>query len=1071
MGVGIVLLAASLGAGGHLSATSSQAPLLLRNPAIGPDSIVFSFAGDLWSVPRNGGRAGRLTVSPGVETDAAFSPDGKWIAFSGTYDGNPDAYVIPASGGTPRRLTYFPGPDGVAGWSPDGKSVLVLSTRGGYLPIPKIYKVPAQGGVAEMLPFPRVREGSLSPDGARLAYSPGFQFQEAWKRYRGGQTYPIWIGQLADSKVKEIPRNNSNDKNPMWVGNSVYFISDRNAGIFGLFRYDVASNKVSEVVKGEGMDIKSATAGFGAIAYEKFGSLRVYDLETKTDKEVPVEIDGDFAEVRPQFKTAGPSNLSISPSGARVAVEARGHVVTVPAAKGDPRDLTPEPGVANRYPAWSPDGKTLAYYSDKGGEYKLVLRNSNSDESRTVELGEAPGYYYQPVWSPDSKRIGYWDNKHNLWSLDVASGVSTKIDTATYEDPTREANIAWSPDSQWMVWSRDLDTQFNAVFLYSFEQKKKVQVTDGLSDAKFPAFDNGGKYLYFIASTDTASSTAWLDLSVLAFQNKTSSVYCAVLKADEPDPLKPESDEEGVAPAKPAESKFGIDLEGLDQRVVTLPVPARNYVALKAGTPGSVLLLHTGLTPTTPTPAPVALTKFDFASKANMPLANNVQAIDVTPKGDKMLLIVGGQALIASTMAPPPPGAGAISLNLDVRIDPRAEWRQMFHEALRVQRDFFYDPNLHGQDVKKLAARYEPYLENLSSRADLNYILEDMLGEISVGHMYISGGDIPGVRGPGGGLLGADYVLEANRYKLSKVLTGESWNPGTRAPLTQPGVAAKVGEFILAIDGKELYAKDDIYQALEGKAGKQIKVKIGPNADGTGSREVVVVPVGSESGLRYLAWREDNRRTVAKLSGGKLGYVHVPDTNLGGWNGFNRFYYSQKDRDGLIIDERFNGGGSVDDYMVDQMIRPMRSMWTARYGKDFASPASQHFGPKVMIIDQYAGSGGDYFPWHFREAKAGPIVGKRTWGGLVGILIFPQLVDGGSVTSPNIAFYNPDGKWEIENYGVPPDVEVEYDPFLWRQGRDAQLEKAVEVAMERLKTWKKPEIKKPAYPNKSKLPG
>ncbi len=437
-----------------------------------------------------------------------------------------------------------------------------------------------------------------------------------------------------------------------------------------------------------------------------------------------------------------------------------------------------------------------------------------------------------------------------------------------------------------------------------------------------------------------------------------------------------------------------------------------------------------------------------------------------------MLLMQGPLWSIVSTMAPPQPGQGALNLSeLSAKIDPAKEWRQIFHEAWRVQRDYFYDPNFHGIDLKQMERRYEPFLAGIRTRADLNYLFEDMLGELCIGHMFINGGDIPGADFVPGGLLGADYSIEANRYRLARVFNGENWNPGARAPLTQPGVSAVTGEYILAIDGKELTGKDNIHQRLEGKAGKQVKLRIGPNPSDTGSREVVVVPVANETGLRQLAWREDNRRKVEKLSGGRLGYVYIPDTNIGGWTNFTRFYYAQNNKDGMIIDERLNGGGQVDDYMVEQMIRPLTSAWTSRYGKDFTSPAVGNFGPKVMIVDQYAGSGGDYFPWHFKRKKVGPVVGKRTWGGLVGILVFPQFVDGGSVTSPNIAFHTPEGEWEVENHGVDPDVEVELDPYLWRQGRDAQLEKAVEVAMERLKTFKKPNVKKPAYKDNSKIGG
>lgn len=1047
-------------------------PLLMRSPTVSKTQIVFQFAGDLWSVPREGGDAVRITNSPGVERSPFFSPDGQWIAFSGQYDGNTDVYVMPAKGGVPKRLTYHPSPDAVCGWTPDGKSVIFSSGMEMATDLPRLFTVPMTGGLPKALPFPSGYMGSLSPDGKQLAYVPGMQWQAAWKRYRGGQTFNIWVGDLADSKVTEIPRKNTNDKCPMWVGDKIFYLSDK-TGPFGLYSFDTKTKSVSEVVKGSGFDIKDASAGPGAIVYEQLGSIRLYDLNSKTTKKVDIRINGDFPEVRPQFKSLAPylSNGSISPSGNRVAFEARGHIFTVPAAKGDARDITSRDGVAERYPSWSPDGKTIAYLSDESGEYRLVLRDAGSDSETDLELGQSPGYYYALTWSPDSKRIAYTDNKHNLWVIETATGKNTLVDTATYEDPSRNVTPSWSPDGKWLTFHRDLDNHLNAIFIYDVEHAKLSQVTDGSSNAQFPVFDKGGDYLYFVASTNTGVSAAWLDLSSYNALNKTSAVYAIALRKDVADPNRPQSDEEGDDKEEGENKAFSIDLDGIGQRIVAMPMPMRNYVGLIPGSPGSFFALDVSPIATVVSQPQLMLWKYDLEDREPMPFARNVTGADVTPKGDKLLLIQGPVWSIVPTAMPPQPGQGVLDLDgLEAKINPLAEWKQMYREVWRIERDFLYAPNFHGIDLKTMAKRYEPFLDGIKTRDELNYLFEDMLGELCIGHMFISGGDSPSVDGVPGGLLGADYSIEANRYRLARVYDGENWNPGLMAPLTRPGVSAKAGEYILAIDGKDLTAKDDIYERLEATAGRQVKLRIGPNPSETGSREVVVVPIPSETGLRFKAWEEDNRRTVEKLSGGRLGYAHIPDTNVGGWTNFNRYYYAQIRKDGMIIDERFNHGGQVDDYMVENMSRPLMSMWTSRYGKDFASPASTNFGPKVMITNQFSGSGGDYFPWHFKKAKVGPVVGKRTWGGLVGILVFPTLIDGGSVTAPNIAFYNPNGTWDVENHGVDPDVEVELDPYLWRKGRDAQLEKAVEVAMEALKNQKLPVIKKPAYPDKSKLP-
>ncbi len=1039
--------------------------------------IVFAFGGDLWSVSRAGGAANRLTSSPGTESAPFLSPDGSTIAFTGEYDGNVDVYTMPVKGGEPKRLTYHPMGDSPRGWSADGKSVLFVSAMLSNTDLPRLFSVSVNGGLPKALPLPSGSTGSYSPDGSKIAYDPGMIWQAAWKRYRGGQTSRIWMANLSDSSVAEIPRKNSNDTNPMWVGSKIYFLSDRN-GPIALYCYDTVSKQTTSVVKNDGFDFKSASVGPGGIVIEQLGGLKLYSFDSGKVEEVSVSIAGDFPEVRPQYKSLAASiaSASISPNGARAVFEARGEVITVPAAKGDIRNMTNSSGVADRSPAWSPDGLSIAYLSDAGGEYKLIVRPANGPgEPKSYELGQGKAFYYHPIWSPDSKKLSYTDNHHQIWILDLASGKNTKVDETPYENPTLQMNPVWSPDSKWITYHRDLDSHMTGVYLYSLESGKATQLTDGLSDAKDPVFDLGGKYLYFTASTNTATGTGWLDLTTYRSINKTSAVYAVVLRNDLPSPLAPESDEEkaaaAAAPPSPAPPGFRIDLDGIDQRIIALPMPSLNYANLFAGSPGSFFVLEVGPLATITSAPRVTLWKFDLATKAPMPFAANVNLVDVAPNGQKMLIAAGGSISIVGTQAPPAPGQGALNIaSMSTKVDPKAEWKQMFHEILRIERDFFYDPNLHGVNLKALETKYEPFLDGLVTRASFNYLMEDMLGEFCIGHMNVGGGDMPSVVGVPGGLLGADYTLTNGRYRFERVYNGENWNPGLRAPLTQPGVNVKAGEYILAINGKNFTDKDDIYAELEGKADKQIKLKVGPTPDGVGSREVTVVPTQSDRALRVLAWREDNRRTVEKLSGGKLGYMHIPDTNIGGWTNFNRYYYAQLDKQGMVVDERFNHGGQVDDFMTESMIRPLRSMWTTRYGKDSASPLATIYGPKALIINAYAGSGGDYFPWVFRQAKAGPIIGERTWGGLVGILAFPTLIDGGSVTAPNIAFYNPNGTWEVENHGTDPDIEVVLDPALWRKGHDPQLERAVAEVMKLLEKAPKSTIKKPAYPNKTKIP-
>ncbi len=1004
------------------------------------------------------------------------------IAFSGQYDGNTDVFVMPATGGEPKRLTYHPGADVPVGWTPDSKNVVFSSGMLTEVMLPRLFKVSLDGGAPQVLPFPSGSAGSFSPDGTKIAYMPGIQWQDAWKRYRGGQTSPIWIGNLSDSHVTPLPRKNENLKNPMWVGNKIDFISDRD-GSFSLYSFDTGSKAVKQLVENHGFDIKSADALDDTIVYEQLGSLNLYDTKRGESHQVPIQLNADFPEVRTHFKSVGDSiaNGSISPNGTRAIFEARGDIFTVPASKGDARNLTQSSDSCERDPKWSPDGQSICYFSDAGGEYKLIIRPASGiGEGKGYQLGNFPAYYYDPVWSPDGSKVAYRDNHHVIWYLDVASGKNIRVDELPYENPRYSDEPCWSPDSKWLTYNRDLDNHLNGVFLFSVDSGKAVPLTDGMSDARFPIFDASGKYLYFVASTNVAGGAGWLELSSYSWINSLSSIYVVVLRKDLPSPLEPDSDEEKAevkattpkAAATPAAAdKFRIDLDSIGQRVLALPIPARNYIDLRPGGAGTFFASEIEPVSYVTSRAQTRMYKYDSTSRTATLFAANFSSASIDKGGDKMLLQTGPLWSIVPTAAPPTPGQGALNLSgLVSKIDPKAEWRQMYHEVWRVERDFFYDPHYHGQDLKALEKKYTPFLDGIMSRDDLNYLFTDMLGELSIGHMFIRGGDIPGVEGVPGGLLGADYNIEKGRYRFARIYDGENWNPGIQAPLTQPGVNVKVGEYLLAVNGRELSSSGDVYEALEGMAGKQTKLKVGPNPDGSGEREVTVVPIPSDAGLRYLAWVEDNRRKVSAISDGKVGYVHVPDTNIGGWVNFNRYYYSQLGKDGMVIDERFNGGGEVDDYMVEMMTRPLTSMWTSRYGKDFTSPLSAIFGPKALVINQYAGSGGDYFPWHFKQAKVGPVIGKRTWGGLVGILIFPTLMDGGSVTAPNVAFYNPNGTWDVENHGVDPDIEVEMDPYLWRQGHDPQLERAAQEVLKRIASEPKPMIKKPDYMDKSKLP-
>jgi tricorn protease len=1064
-------------------AAQTEKPMLLRQPTLSQTHIVFVFAGDLWIVPRAGGNADRLTTGVGVESGPIFSPDGTTIA-----------YTVPASGGVPKRLTYHPGPDVALGWTPDGKEVLFRSPRTSYSVFNSLFTIPRDGGFPTEVPLPMGQEASYSPDGQRLAYLPLARAFTQWKRYRGGRTTKIWLARLSDSSVEEIPRQNSNDFNPMWVEGKIYFLSDRN-GPVTLFAYDTATKKVTQLIQNNGLEIKSAAAGPGAIVYEQFGSLNLYDLKSGKAQKLDITLAGDLPSVRPHFeKAAGRITTALlSPTGARAVFEARGEIITVPAEKGNARNLTSTPGVMERDPAWSPNGKWIAYFSDESGEYALHLREqSGMGEVKKINLGNPPSFFYSPKWSPDSKKIAYTDKRLNLWYVDVDKGEPVKIDTNTYDNPFPVLDPAWSPDSKWVVYTKQLKNRLATVFIYSLESGKAEQVTDNLSDARYASFDKNGKYVYFTASTDAGPTSGWLDMSSFS-HDVTRSVYAVFLSKTDPSPLAPESDEEKVqeekkadeaaaaaGPPKPPAKKeppvVKIDFENIGQRIIALPIPARNYVGMYSGRAGTLFILEAAQPPAGAPPA-LTLHRFDLEKRKFEKALDGVTtfpdgsiAFDLSANGEKMLFAQGPPTAmrwsIAPTMQPLKPGEGALNLGeMEVYVDPRAEWKQMYREAWRIQRDFFYDPNLHGLDLNATEKKYEVYLDNLAHRADLNYLFQEMLGNMSVGHHNALGGDMPQLPTVQVGLLGCDYKVENGRYRFAKIYNGENWNPQLRAPLTQPGVNVKVGEYLLAVNGRDVRAADNVYSFFQETAGKSAIIRVGPNPDGSNARDVTVVPVANEGGLRQLAWIEDNRRKVDQMTGGRVAYVYLPNTAGAGFVNFNRYYFSQINKEGAVIDERFNGGGTAADYIIDYMRRPLMNFWATREGEDFPTPVGSIYGPKAMIINEYAGSGGDAMPWYFRKAGIGPLVGKRTWGGLVGIYAYPVLMDGGLVTAPRVAFYGLGGEWEVENKGVAPDVEVDLDPKLWREGHDPQLEKATELVMDSLKKNPLPKYKKPPFPN------
>jgi tricorn protease len=1104
----VVLL--SLAAASTLVA--DEATTFFRNPALSATTIVFEYGGDLWTVPRTGGPAARLTTGPGEETNPVFSPDGSMVAFSGRYDGNVDVFVVQAAGGVPRRLTWHPGADLVQGWAPDGKRVLFRSGRAaapaGYQ---QLFTIGLDGGAEQRLPLPIGYEGAFSPDGGRIAYVPVSRAFTMWKRYRGGQTTPIWLADLATSRIERVPRDNSNDYRPMWAAGRVWFLSDRE-GPSTLFSYDPATKRVTRAVENRGMDFKSAAAAGDAIVIEQFGGLHLYDIKSGRLDALSISVTGDLEEVRERFVKVATrlTNASISPSGVRAVFEGRGEIITVPEEKGDARNLTNTPGVMERSPAWSPDGASVAYFSDESGEYALhIAPQDGRSAPRKIALTEST-IYRAPRWSPDSKKIAFMDVHLSLWYVDLDSGKPVRVAKDRYYG-LPDLGASWSPDSKWLAYASRLDNYMSAVHVYSLADGKSTQVTDGMSDANDPVWDRSGKYLFFTASTDSGSSLQ-PDIQAMT-RTPTSSIYLIVLDKDDPSPLSPQSDEEASAdrskpdapkpdapkPADAAAPPKGpdaapaaggstptvtIDFDNILQRVLALPMPPRAYVTLQTGKAGTLMALEAPPgAPGGPGPG-LTVHRFDLSQRrADSPL-NGVRVFQMAHNGEKMLYTQGqGETLrwMIGTLRPlppasaggppaPPPGDGGAktlqTADLEVKISPRLEWPQMFREVWRIQREMFYDPGLHGVNPSDFMARYERFLPRLSSRSDLTYLFQEMMGELSVGHLGAGGGEQPEVRTIQTGLLGADYEVAGNRYRFRRIYSGENWNPTLRAPLTEPGVNVTAGEFLLAVDGRDVTTASSVYSFFEARAGKQVALRVGPNANGDGARTVVVVPVPTEAGLRTLAWVEDNRRKVNQMTGGRVAYIYMPDTAFGGYTNFNRYFYAQVNKNAAIIDERFNGGGALATDIVETLSRKPLSRVATRDGEDELQPQGAIYGPKAMIINEFAGSGGDAMPWYFRRAGVGPLVGKRTWGGLVGRAGAPALMDGGFVSSPSSAVWDPSqSKWIAENVGIEPDIEVEHDPEAVRQGKDPQLEKAVEIVMAELAKAPRAQPKRPAFPN------
>ena len=1036
---------------------------LLRYPDIHGDAVVFAQGGDLWTVPAAGGEARRLTSHVGFEYQPKYSPDGRWIAFTGDYDGNTDVYVMPAGGGEPRRLTWHPLPDRVIDWEPDGTSIRFQSTRASFVRREsQLWTVPFDGGLPVRVGLPTGGLSSWSPDGTRLAYNRITREHRTWKRYEGGMAQNIWIYDFAADNTLQITDWPGTENFPMWHGGTIYFSSDRTDKL-QLWAYDVDGGDFRQLTSHKDYDVKYPSLGPDAIIYENGGWLWRLDLASGDTRRLKVEINDDRFRTRPHWMSVSGqiTGAAPGPDAKRVVFAARGDIFTVPEEKGEVRNLTATPGINEIRPSWSPDGKSIAYFSDRDGEYELYVKpgDGSGEEKRLTDGNET--YYFGLHWSPDSAKILTYDAEMNLRWVDAESGKQHHISRG---NARRGFDAAWSPDSRWVAYAEQEENAHRSVFLHDTESGETTRVTSMFSDDDAVAFDPDGKYLFFASQRTFTPRFAGYDRTP-SWMN-TQKLYLVTLQADAEHPFPYESDEVAVEEDEAededeeAEEENGdeadeaeddeatvIDLEGIGKRVIALDVEPGNYWGLECA--GGKLFYMSR-----PSGADNASIKlFDMEAREVKTVLADAGGFSLSADGNKIFYVSNGSYGLVSAAADQSPSDEPLRISdMRARVDPRAEWRQNFDDVWRLEGDFFYDPGMHGVDWDKMRERYGQLVPYVTDRRELDYVLGELIAEMGAGHAYVRvGGDRPTPRRVGVGLLGCDFAHDAasGRYRLTGILTERDWNEDQRTPLFGPGIDVREGDYLLAIDGADLSAPDNPYAFLEGKVDRQVTLTLSDEPGGE-TREVVVRPIAGDVPLRYVRWVEGNRRRVAEMTGGRVGYMHLPDTAVDGAEAFAQAYYPQIKMEALIVDERYNGGGFIPDFFLNVLNQKFLNMWKPRHGQNWRTPDTAFNGPMVMISNAHAGSGGDALPFYFKEWGLGKVVGMRTWGGLVGYTTYVGLMGGGHVTFPEFGLYTLDGEWDVENKGVSPDIEVDNLPHLVNRGRDPQLEKAVDVILQEL---------------------
>jgi tricorn protease len=1030
---------------------------LMRYPTIYGDTVVFTYGGDLWTADKDGGIARRLTTFAAVEQWPRFSPDGKWIAFTGSYDGNPDVYVIPAEGGEPKRLTFDSSAELVRGWTPDGKIAYTsnLNTPGAFTQGLKL--ISPKGGVPTVTNLTEVADITFSPDGSKVAFNRNSSHNFNWRRYRGGTQGRIVISDLNASSYKEIPSGKENRWQPMWVGNKIYYIGDKTKGTRNLWSYDVNTGKETQLTDLNNIDIKWPSTDGKTIVFEADGELMKYDIASGKTSKMVYRVSGDMNHARKRLYNYSNniSGFSISPSGNRILIEGRGEIFSVPARTGETRNIGGDSSSREWGGEWAPDGKTVAFISDKSGEDRIYTMPQMGGEWTELSIPKEhiiTGF----TWSPDSKSVTYTTIKNELYIYNLESKAVTKV----FENKYTNAGIYdWSPDSNWIAYSNTEENLQNAIYLYDVKAKKSHKVTDGYYSDGQVAFDTSGKYLFFVSARTFNPGLG--DFEVNLNMVNSQRVYAIPLSKDTPNPMLRQSDEEPAgqeqkpAAQTPSNSKeVKVDLEGMASRAIPLPYAPSNYGAI-IGMNNGVIVSSGGGT----------WTMFDFGSRTVNTLIQGARAVTFNPSRTKFGFLVGNSVGIADVRPGVDPNSGRVNTSyMEATLDPRAEWRQMFWQAWRYERDRFYDKNMVGVNWTNVGKQYEKMLPYVAHRSDLNYVLGLMLGELGTGHAYVSGGDMgPGAQSIPTGMLGADYEQVGSVVKFKKIYRGLNFEEGRRGPLGDLGVDVKEGEYLLAIDGQPLNGRSPS-ELLVNKVNRQVTLTVGPGTTMANSRKVTVRPIADEGQLRYIEWVEANRKYVSEVTGGQVGYMHVPNTSFEGMIEFAKGYYSQIDKKAIIIDERFNGGGMIPTFFIELLQRKLMAGFRQRNGGDIFFPTAKLDVPQAMLINEYAGSGGDLFPYFFKQQKLGPLIGTRTWGGLVGITGNAPLTDGGGVTAPEFGIYDPfTGKWIAENTGVDPDINIDRTPADVAKGKDPQLDRAIQYLLEQIKKGK-PAIKVPDFP-------